>query len=391
MAASRWLVLGLVLFVVFFSPGLVQAEVDETIFVDSIKEQLEVLELEELTRYVEVIDPDYREYLPSLDWRQIVSEEAFQIDIGQILKLMLGTFFKEIILSGYLLKQLIVVAILTAFLHQLQASLGNDSLVNLAFAVSFFVIVFIGLQSFRTALNLAYHSLNDLATLMYAILPLMSSLMAAVGGITSAALFHPVLLSVVTAIVSLSKTILFPLLNINALVGIMAHFSKEFPLERFANLLRQVCIMLLSFFFTVFLGILAVRGAITPVTDGVALRTAKFLTSSFVPVIGSMFANAVEVVVGGSLLIKNTVGIFGLMLVFFMVALPSLKIWAIIFIYKVTGALLEPICDSRIIKTIASLESSLTLIFISLATVGLMFFIVITILIGFSNFTALMR
>ena len=79
------------------------------------------------------------------------------------------------------------------------------------------------------------------------------------------------------------------------------------------------------------------------------------------------------------------------MLVFFMVALPSLKIWAIIFIYKVTGALLEPICDSRIIKTIASLESSLTLIFISLATVGLMFFIVITILIGFSNFTALMR
>ena len=86
-----------------------------------------------------------------------------------------------------------------------------------------------------------------------------------------------------------------------------------------------------------------------------------------------MFANAVEVVVGGSLLIKNTVEFFGLMLVFFMVALPSLKIWAIIFIYKVTGALLEPICDSRIIKTITSLESSLTLIFISLATVGLMF------------------
>ena len=41
--------------------------------------------------------------------------------------------------------------------------------------------------------------------------------------------------------------------------------------------------MLLSFFFTVF-WVFSSAGRYTPVTDGVALRTAK-LTSSFVPVI----------------------------------------------------------------------------------------------------------
>lgn len=391
MLKTGWLRLTLIIIIILVYPTLATAEGGEEVLADSIREQLRVLELEDLTKYAEVIDPDYRHYLPDLDWRNVLNNDLNRIDINQLLRLLISTLLKEIVLSAHLLKQLMVVAILSAFLHQLQSAFASETLVDMAFAVSFLVIVFIGLQSFRTALNLAYSSLNDMATMMYALLPIMASLLAAVGGITSAALFHPILISVVTAIVSLSKTLLFPLLNVNAIVGLVAHFSKQFPLARLAGLLRQACILLLSLFFTVFLGVLTVRGAIAPIADGIALRTAKLFTSSFVPVIGSMFANAVEVVVGGSLLIKNTIGIFGLMLIFLMAALPSLKIWAIILIYKLIGALLEPICDSRIIKVLASLESSLTLIFISLATVALMFFLAITIFIGFGNLTVIMR
>ena len=100
------------------------------------------------------------------------------------------------------------------------------------------------------------------------------------------------------------------------------------------------------------------RGAVAPVADGVALRAAKFLTSNVVPVIGSMFANAVEVVVGGSLLIKNTVGMFGMLIIFLLVALPIIKIWAIVLIYRIVAALVEPISDKRIAEVVGSMAGS---------------------------------
>lgn len=368
------------------------ASTDEVIILEeAISEQLNALELHELTSYLELIDPQYHEYLPELNFRQILNQGLLQINLMELVSGLISTIFKEIVLSSYLMRQLLVIALLSAFFRQLQGSFGSKGITDLAYSVCFLVMVFIGIQSFRTALTLASDSLNNMVSFMYALLPMMSTMLAAVGGITSATIFHPILIAVVGGVASLIRTILFPMLNASAVIGLVANIAPDFPLTRLSGLLRHACTMLLSLVFTVFLGVLAVRGAIAPVADGVALRTAKFVTSNFVPVIGSMFANALEVVVGGSLLIKNTIGVFGLLVIFFLVALPIVKIWAIILIYKIIGALIEPICDARINDALTSLGSSLTLVMVSLATVALMFFIAVTILIGFGNLAAVMR
>ena len=199
------------------------------------------------------------------------------------------------------------------------------------------------------------------------------------------------MIMVVSGIAVLIRTILFPLINVSAVIGVVAQIAPDYPLTRLSGLLRHLATMLLSLAFTVFLGVLAVRGAVAPVADGVALRTAKFITSNVVPVIGSMFANAVEVVVGGSLLIKNTIGAFGMVMIFFLVALPIVKIWAIVLIYKLAAALIEPIGDQRVCAAVSSMAGSLTLVMVSLATAALMFFLTVTILVGIGNLAAVMR
>ena len=49
-----------------------------------------------------------------------------------------------------------------------------------------------------------------------------------------------------------------------------------------------------------------------PVADGISLRTAKYLTKTFILIAGSMFADTLEVVVGGSLDQERS-GCFGLL------------------------------------------------------------------------------
>ena len=134
-----------------------------------------------------------------------------------------------------------------------------------------------------------------------------------------------------------------------------------------------------------------VRGAIAPIADGISLRTAKYLTRTIIPIAGGMFADTLEVVVGGSLLIKNAVGIFGLVMILCLVAAPLIKVVAMVFIYKLVGAVLEPLCDKRMVQSLEIMESSLILVIIALATVALMFFLAITILVGIGNLAVFMR
>ena len=62
-------------------------------------------------------------------------------------------------------------------------------------------------------------------------------------------------------------------------------------------------------FLTIFLGVLSVQGTATAVADGIAVKTAKFVTGNFIPVVGRMFTEAADTVISASGLLKNTVGI----------------------------------------------------------------------------------
>ena len=85
--------------------------------------------------------------------------------------------------------------------------------------------------------------------------------------------------------------------------------SDHYKVTQLAQLLRNLSIGLLGMFLTVFLGVISVQGASAAVTDGITIRTAKFVTGNFIPVIGRMFTDATDTVISASVLLKNTVGI----------------------------------------------------------------------------------
>ena len=368
----------------------VYASFDSPLY-ESIYAQLEELELDEVLRYVEILESEYREFVPTLRFQDIITADSSGRSGRELLALMGRTLLKEVYFSSHLLRQLVLVAVLSAFLHRLGTSFGEKTVVELAFGVCFLVLVFIGLQSFRTILSMAGETMDNMVSFMYSLLPLMSALLAAVGGVTSAAIFHPILISAVGSIAWAVRYVLFPLIFTSAILGLLSNFSNEFPMSRLAGLARQITVTVLGALFIVFFGVVAVRGTISPVADGITLRAAKFFAKTFVPVVGSMFADAVEVVIGGSLLIKNAVGVFGLIMIFFLVTIPIMKVWAVVLVYKLVSALIEPICDKRLVGALTSLEGSLTLVLVSLATVALMFFLAVTVLVGMGNLAVLMR
>ncbi len=390
---KRWIMTSVTLVILLGLAWAGQAQnvLDAQPYEDSIQAQLEALDLDQLLDFIGLLEQEYQDYLPGLDLGDLLGGSDSVPPPTGLLVLVLQNFLRELYLSLHLLRQLAVIGILAALLERLSHSFGTKAVVDLAFAVCFLVLVMLGLQSFQIASGVAKNAIEQMVGFMYALIPMLSSLLVAVGGITSAAVFHPLLWALVGTIAGLVQNLLLPMILFSTAFSLVAHFSTELAFPKLGSLLRQGVIALLGICFIVFSGFMVVRGAIAPVTDGISLRTAKYLTKTFIPIAGGMFADTLEVVAGGSLLIKNAVGVFGLVMIMLIVATPLLKVWAMIVVYKIVGAILEPICDKRIVQVLGTMESSLMLVLIALATVALMFFLAITILVGIGNLAVFMR
>ena len=194
---------------------------------ESIQAQLEALDLGQLLKFAEVLEEEYRQFLPSLDIRDLLGGGEGMSSPGELLVLILRKFLRELYLSLHLLRQLVVIGILAALLEYLSRSFGSKAVVDLASAVSFLVLVILGLQSFQIASNVAASAIDQMVGFMYSLIPMLSTLLAAVGAVTSAAVFHPMLWAVVGTIASLVQNLLLPMILVSTAFSLVAYFSTD--------------------------------------------------------------------------------------------------------------------------------------------------------------------
>ena len=87
----------------------------------------------------------------------------------------------------------------------------------------------------------------------------MLTLLVAVGGLASAAIFSPVILATLSIFGTLIKDVVLPCFFV-AILGIVGNLSERFKVSNLADLLKTVAMGLMGVFSTIFLGVLAIQG-----------------------------------------------------------------------------------------------------------------------------------
>ncbi|GAE91241.1 stage III sporulation protein AE [Gracilibacillus boraciitolerans JCM 21714] len=121
------------------------------------------------------------------------------------------------------------------------------------------------------------------------------------------------------------------------------------------------------------------------------MKTAKFVTGNFIPVIGRIFTDATDTVLSATILIKNGIGMVGVVILIGIVLFPAIKIFAISLMYKVATAILQPVGDGPVIECLDIIGRHILYLFAALLLVTFMFFFTIVILIISSNITMMVR
>ncbi|MEH7335484.1 stage III sporulation protein AE [Neobacillus drentensis] len=358
-----------------------------------VDEQLKSLDLTELKQYWEDISNKYGGFLPESQkgslYDFVSGEKKFSFkQWGQgVLKFA----FHEFVANGKLLGSLIMLTIFSMFLQSMQNAFEQSAISKVAYSIVYMVLVILALNSFHIAINYTNEAIGTMISFILALVPLLLALIAASGGLISAAFFHPVILFLMNMSGVFMQYIILPLLFLATLLSIVSTMSEQYKVSQLAALLRNWSIGLMGLFLTVFLGVISVQGASAAVTDGVTIRTAKFVTGNFIPVIGRMFTDATDTVVSASVLLKNTVGIAGVAILLIIVAFPAIKILMIAFIYKFAAAILQPLGGGPVIKCLDIISRSVIYVFAALGIVSLMFFLSITVIVAAGNLTMMMR
>jgi stage III sporulation protein AE len=361
---------------------------------DSRQNSKNPIDLSQIDQYLTKVDQELAPFIPALSLNNFfdnLRHGKVTLDVGAIFSGLLKYLLREVMANAHLLGKLIILGVIMAVIQNLTTAFEQGTVSKAAQAVVFLVVMTLAIGSLTIAIDLGRTAVTDMVTFMQILFPILLTLLAAMGGLASAAIFHPIMVLVLGLLSTVVKNVIIPLIFFSAILGFVNSISDRFQVSRLAGLFRQVSITLVMLLMTVFIGVISVQGVAGSIADGVALRTVKFATDAFIPVVGGMFSDAIEAVIGGALLLKNAVGLVGVIIIFVLCALPSLKILALIFIYKLAGALMQPMGAGQVADCLEHLEKSLTVLFAAVAVVGLMFFFAVTIVVGAGNMTTMLR
>lgn len=358
------------------------------------EEQARSLDTGRFDALLDELNRETASYLPPLNRDTVfrfLRGEGNPWQLGDLARGLARYFFREVAGSLSLLGKLVVLAVLAAVLFNLQASMSEAGVARAAYAAVLLALAGLALASFHLGLQAAQETVGRMVTFMQSILPVLIAMLVASGSIVSAGLFHPfVLMAVHLGSLLVLKWVL-PLLLLATIVDVVTSLSENVKLSGIARLLRQAGLVALGSGLILFLGAITVYGAAGSVSDGVTLRTAKFLAKSFIPMVGGMFADAAELVASSSILLRNGIGLLGLIGVSVMVALPLLKLLSLVFIYRLAAAAVQPIAGPGIVSCLDGLAGSLLLVCVAVGAVAVMFFLAIAVLVGAGNAAVMFR
>lgn len=241
------------------------------------------------------------------------------------------------------------------------------------------------MSNFADIINLAKTTIQNLVGFSYTLLPILLTLMMTTGSIASASAVQPVLLFLITFIGNIITTFLLPLILIGTALSIVSKVSDKVQIDKLAKYFKTSVVWVLGIVLTIFVGVLSLEGSLTSSVDGITAKTAKAAVSNFIPVVGKILGDAVDTVIGCSNILKNAVGIVGVIVVIGICILPIIKLAILTITYYIAGAICQPIADDKIVSLLSGMGDTFKVLLAMLISVSVMLIIGITLVIKISN------
>jgi stage III sporulation protein AE len=299
---------------------------------------------------------------------------AGELDLSPagILQVIADQFAGEFVSLVSMLRNMILLAMFGALLNNLSLSLKQKEVSELGFYICYIAMILLLMASFQICISVMQTLINDLCMIMQSAIPMMVTLAAMSGNVTSAFAFHPVTIVMINLLSGLIRDYVVPVVIFAATLQMINFISEKDVLQRLASLIKSSVSWFLKLIASVFIAILMIQGVSAPIMNNVITRSAK-ATINIVPVVGQALTSAVDTVIFWSNAVKSGVMIAIIIVIVLMCSVPIIKLITFVMVFKLTAAIIQPISDPRIVKATDALGSFTAILVGACVTVAIMF------------------
>lgn len=204
-------------------------------------------------------------------------------------------------------------------------------------------------------IGLGSRTMEELKTFSDILLPTLAAATAAAGGMATATFQQVTTVFLVDILMRLINGLLMPLTYLYIGTLTASACLSERRLGAVAEGVKKVIVWTLTTALLLFTGYLSAAKVMTVGVDGTKVRMAKSAINGVVPVVGGIISEAAETVLAGAGLLKNTIGMFGMLAILAACAYPFLQLGIQYLLYKLTAFLSAAVGAASLCKLIDGL------------------------------------
>lgn len=224
-------------------------------------------------------------------------------------------------------------------------------------------------------------SINGIGTLMELVQPILIAVLMLFGSTQSAAVMQPMSAVLSGSIISILVKTVLPLAVIGGVVGVVDVLVGKERLSGMGRLCNRLSKWAAGLCSVLYLVVTTIRGIVANATDSVVLKTGRFAASSL-PFVGRLVSDSLDTAYGCMVLVKNGVGITGILMGLIWVARPALLLIINILVLRGAAAFSSPISADSYPKVLTILADMLSAMLAALVAAVVMFIVTIGLLAG---------
>ncbi len=362
-----------------FSTSISKADTED----DVINSQMDSFNI---SNFIDEANKYSNDILKDIDIQELLNNAIKgEVDTNQLLKNifpLLGTEIKEAL---KVMGSILIIVLIHSVLKSISDNLNNKSVAQITYYVQYILIATVIMTNFSSIITLSKEAVGNMISFIQLLFPLLMTLMLASGSVVSVNLVQPIILFIINLISNIFQSIIIPIILVGTALAIVSKISDRIQIDKLSKFLKSSSVWVIGILLTIFVGVLSIEGTLGSSVDGITAKTAKAAVSSFIPVVGKVLGDAVDTVIGCSAILKNAIGIVGVIVVIAICITPILKLAIITIIYHLTAALCEPIADSKIVSLITQMADTFKILLAILCSISVMLIIGITLVINISN------
>lgn len=287
-----------------------------------------------------------------VDFSQVVEallEGNLEEGTGMIWHLVGDYFLEEVRANSKNMVQIVLVAVLSALFSNIAAGFLSSTLQETGFFVVYLTMTGLIFHSFSLMLSITEQTLSEVFAFMEVLIPTyVISITMVSGSAASMALYELTFLMMKGCQWAL-KTVLVPLIEGYMVVGIINYIGETERFTYLGELMKKGTEQLLKWSLGIVLGINLIQNMILPAVDAVKSNVWQKGLSA-IPGAGSVISLVTGSLLGSAVLIKNSIGVGGLLFLVLLCVVPVVKLMILMCSFYLCAAFLQPISDKRLMN-----------------------------------------